>query len=100
MTLFCQKGLYLLKMTQILRLMENKENIYKQIFTVRKGGENGEKRFITLGNVVMSSKLHDTEEEAIKELENLTLESVAKMVIAVLNTCYEMIKNELNNEEK
>lgn len=80
--------------------MENKEKTYKQIFTVRKGGENGEKRFITLGNVMMSNKLHDTEEEAIKELENLTLESVSKMLIAVMNACDEMIKNKLNNEEK
>lgn len=80
--------------------MENKEKTYKQIFTVRKGGENGEKRFITLGNVMMSNKLHDTEEEAIKELENLTLESVSKMLIAVMNACNEMIKNKLNNEEK
>lgn len=80
--------------------MENKEKTYKHIFTVRKGGENGEKRFITLGNVMMSNKLHDTEEEAIKELENLTLESVSKMLIAVMNSCDEMIKNKLNNEEK
>lgn len=80
--------------------MKNKEKTYKQIFTVRKGGENGEKRFITLGNIVMSNKLHDTEEEAIKELENLTLESVSKMLIAVMNACDEMIKNKLNNEEK
>lgn len=80
--------------------MKNKENTYKRIFTVRKGGENGEKRFITLGNVMMSDKLHDTEEEAIKELENLTLDSVSKMLIAVMNACDEMIKNKLNNEEK
>lgn len=80
--------------------MKNKEKTYKQIFTVRKGGENGEKRFITLGNVMMSNKLHDTEEEAIKELENLNLESVSKMLIAVMNACDEMIKNKLNNEEK
>lgn len=80
--------------------MENKEKTYKNIFTVRKGGENGEKKFITLGNVMMSNKLHDTEEEAIEELENLTLESVSKMIIAVMNACDEMIKNNLNNEEK
>ena len=80
--------------------MENKEKTYKDIFTVRKGGENGEKRFITLGGVMMSSKLHDSEEEAFKELENLTLESVSKMIIAVVKACDQMIKNELNNEEK
>lgn len=80
--------------------MENKEKIYKQIFAIRKGGENGEKRFITLGNIMMSSKLHDSEEEAIKELENLTLETVSKMLIAVINACDEMIKNKLNSEEK
>lgn len=80
--------------------MENKKNIYKQIFVIRKGGENGEKRFITLGNIMMSTKLHDTEEEAVEELENLTLESVSKMLIAVLNACEEMIKNKLNNEEE
>jgi hypothetical protein len=80
--------------------MKSKEKIYKQIFAIRKGGENGEKRFITLGNVMMSSKLHDSEEEAVKELENLTLESVSKMLIAVINACDEMIKNKLNNEEK
>lgn len=80
--------------------MENKEEIYKQIFVIRKGGENGEKRFITLGNVMMSNKLHDTEEEAVEELENLTLESVAKMLVAVMNACEEMIKNKLNNKEK
>lgn len=80
--------------------MENKEKIYKQIFVIRKGGENGEKRFITLGKVMMSKKLHDTEEEAVKELENLNLESVAKMLVAVMNACEEMIKDKLNNEEK
>lgn len=80
--------------------MKSKEKIYKQILAIRKGGENGEKRFITLGNVMMSNKLHNTEEEAIKELENLTLESVSKMLIAVMNACDEMIKNKLNNEEK
>lgn len=80
--------------------MESKEKTYKRIFTIRKGGENGEKRFITLGNVLMSSQLHDTEEEAIKELENLTLESVSKMIIAVMSTCEGMIKNELNNKKQ
>lgn len=80
--------------------MKNKEKIYKHIFAIRKGGENGEKRFITLGKVMMSNRLHDTEEEAIKELENLNLESVTKMLVAVMNACEEMIKNKLNNEKQ
>lgn len=80
--------------------MKNEEKVYKQIFAVRKGGENGEKRFITLGNVMMSSKLHDTEEEAVEELENLTLESVTKMLIAIMNACEEMINNKLKSSDK
>lgn len=62
-----------------------KERLFKHIFTIRAGGENGDKRFITLGNMMMSSKLHDTEEEAIKELENISVDNVAKMLIAVIN---------------
>lgn len=80
--------------------MESKGKTYSNIFTIRKGGENGEKRFITLGNVMMSNKLHDTEEEAINELETLTLESVSKMVVAIMSACEMMIKNELNNKEQ
>lgn len=76
----------------------NKEiKICKQIFTLRKGGENGEKFFYTIGNMVLSSKLHDTEEEATEELENITLESVAKMLVAVMSACEEMIKNNLKS---
>lgn len=80
--------------------MNEETKIYKNVFTVRKGGENGEKVFITLGNMLMSSKLHDTEEEAVRELENLTLESIAKMLVAVMNACDEMINNTLKNKEK
>lgn len=67
--------------------------VYKNLFTIRKGGENGEKRFITLGNILMSTKLHDTEEEAIKELEAINLESIAKMLVAVLNFITEYTNN-------
>lgn len=80
--------------------MKEETKIYKNVFTIRKGGENGEKFFVTLGNMLMSKKLHDTEEEAIKELENLNLESIAKMLIAVINACNEMINNALKNKEK
>ena len=74
----------------------NKEiKIYKQIFTLRKGGENGEKFFITIGNMIISNKLHDTEEEAYKELEEFNIESLAKMLVAVMSACEEMIKNTL-----
>lgn len=80
--------------------MKEEKKIYKRLFTVRKGGENGEKYFITVGNMVLSSKLHDTEDEAIKELEELSLESVSKMLIAVMNACDEMIKEKIKNTEK
>ena len=76
--------------------MKEKTKIYKQLFTVRKGGENGEKCFITLGNMVMT-KLHDTEEEAIKELEKINIESVAKMLVAVMSACEEMIKSNVKS---
>lgn len=76
------------------------EMIYSKIFTLRKGGENGEKYYITLGNMVMSTRLHDTEEEAIKELQDINIESVAKMLVAVMSACEEMIKNTLKNNKK
>ena len=77
--------------------MKEKEKIYKQIFTVRKGGDNGEKYFITLGNMVMSTRLHETEEEAIEELQEINIESVAKMLVAVMSACEEMINNSLKS---
>ena len=77
--------------------MKEETKIYKQIFTLRKGGENGEKFFITIGNMVLNSKLHNTEEEAIEELEELNLESVARMLIAVMNACNEVIDEKLKN---
>ena len=80
--------------------MNEETKIYKQIFTLRKGGENGEKYFYTIGNIMLSNKLHDTEEEATKELENINLESIAKMLIAVMNACYEVIDEKLKKKEK
>lgn len=80
--------------------MKEETKIYKRLFTIRKGGENGEKFFVTIGNMVLSSKLHDTEEEAVKELEELSLESVSKMLVAVMCTCDEMIKENIKNKEK
>lgn len=80
--------------------MKEEAKIYKQIFTIRKGGENGEKYFITVGNMVLSSKLHDTEDEAVKELEELSLESVSRMLVAVMCACDEMIKEKIKNKEK
>lgn len=72
--------------------MKEEARSYKQIFRVRKGGENGEKFFITVADVVLSSKFHDTEEDAVEELEHLNLETVTKLTIAVLNICERMIK--------
>lgn len=80
--------------------MNKETKIYKQLFTVRKGGENGEQYFITIGNMVLSSKLHDTEEEAVKELEELSLESVARMLVAVMCACDELIKEKIKNKEE
>ncbi len=80
--------------------MKEEAKIYKQIFTIRKGGENGEKYFITVGNMVLSSKLHDTEEEAVKELEELSLESISRMLVAVMCVCDKMIKEKIKNKEK
>lgn len=77
---------------------ENK--VYKNLFTIRKGGENGEKRFITLGNMLMSTKLHDTEEEAIRELEKINLESISKMLVAVLNYVTEYTNNNFVKKEE
>ena len=75
--------------------MNEEKKIYKQVFTLRKGGENGEKYFFTIGNMVLSSKLHDTEKEAIEELENINLESIAKMLVAVMTACSELINENL-----
>lgn len=80
--------------------MNEETKIYKKVFTLRKGGENGEKYFFTIGNMALSSKLHETEEEAIKELENINLESIAKMLIAVMTACNETINEKLKNTEK
>lgn len=80
--------------------MKEETKIYKQIFTLRKGGENGEKFFYTIGNMVLSSKLHDTAEEATEELENINLESIAKMLIAAMNACEELISGKTKQEEK
>lgn len=77
--------------------MKEEEMIYKRIFSVRKGGENGEKYFITLGNMVMSTRLHETKEEAIEELQEINIESVAKMLVAVMTACEEMICNKLKS---
>lgn len=75
--------------------MKEETKIYKNVFTLRKGGKNGEKYYYTIGNMLLSSKLHDTEEEATKELENINLESIARIVVAVMSTCEEMINNNL-----
>ena len=80
--------------------MKEETKIYKEIFALRKGGENGEKYFYTIGNMVLSSKLHETEEEAFEELENINLESIARMLVAVMTACSEMIDNKLNNKEQ
>lgn len=80
--------------------MKEEKKIYKQIFNLRKGGENGEKYFVTIGNMVLSNKLHDTEKEAIEELENINLESIARMLVAVMCVCDEMIKGNIKNKEK
>lgn len=80
--------------------MNEETKIYKQVFTLRKGGENGEKYFFTIGNVVLSSKLHDSEEEALKDLEELSLESVSRMLVAVMCACDEMINERIKNTEK
>lgn len=80
--------------------MNEETKIYKQIFALRKGGENGEKCFYTIGNMVLSGKLHDTEEEATEELENINLESIARMLVAVMETCNELINTRIKYTEK
>lgn len=80
--------------------MEQEFKVYKEVFIVRKGGENGEKRFITLGNVMLSTKLHDTEEEAVEELENFNLETIARIIVSVMNACNNMIEEKFKNETK
>lgn len=80
--------------------MKEEKKIYKEIFTLRKGGENGEKYFFTIGNMVLSSKLHNTEEEAVKELENINLESIARMIVAIMSGCNELINEKFKNTEK
>lgn len=80
--------------------MKKETETYKMVFTLRKGGENGEKYFYTIGNMLLSSKLHNTEEEATKELEDINLESIAKMLVAVMNACNEMINEKIKNTEK
>lgn len=80
--------------------MKKETKIYKQIFTLRKGGENGEKFFYTIGNILLSSKLHNTEQEAFKELENINLDSIARMLVAVMSACNEMVNEKIKNKEK
>lgn len=80
--------------------MKKETKIYKQIFTLRKGGENGEKFFYTIGNILLSSKLHNTEQEAFEELENINLDSIARMLVAVMSACNEMVNEKIKNKEK
>ena len=50
--------------------------------------------------MVLSSKLHDSEEEAFEELEKINLESIARMLVAVMNACGELIEGKIKNTEK
>ena len=79
--------------------MKEETKIYKEIFALRKGGENGEKCFYTIGNMVLSSKLYDTEQEATEELEKINLETIARMLVAVMSACNEMINEKIKNKE-
>lgn len=74
-------------------------NIVEKVFTLRKGGENGNEFFITLGNVLISKELHKTEEEAWEELSSIDLETLTKVIIAIANATEAMIKNYNNNNE-
>lgn len=67
--------------------------IVEKVFTLRKGGENGNEYFITLGDVLISKKLHKTEEEAWEELSNIDIETLTKVIIAVVNATEKIIKN-------
>lgn len=73
--------------------------IYKSVLTLRKGGENGEKCFFTCGDMMISRQLHDSEEEAIKEIESADLETVSRMIVAVMNAVECMIKEAKEVEE-
>lgn len=71
---------------------------YRGVFMLRKAGENGEKWFATMGNVMISNQLYENKEECINALENLTLESVSRMMVAILNGCIEMINDKMKEK--
>lgn len=79
-------------------MKEEAVKIVNHVFAIRKGGENGEQYFVTLGNMMLSTKLHDTEESAMEEIEELNTETIARMLVAVMNACEEMINEKM--EEK
>lgn len=71
----------------------------KKLFAVRKDGENGEKCFITLGDIAISKKLHDTEKEAFDEIRNVDIETLSRVVVAIMEAVEKMINDKKETEK-
>lgn len=70
---------------------ENYTEQYKGIIALRKGQANDEEIwFGTIGNQLVSDGTFKTKEELIKNLENLTLERVCKMISGAFGRVIEL----------
>lgn len=71
---------------------ENYTEQYRGIIILRKGQlDNEEMWFATVGKQLVSDGAFKTKEELIKNLENLTLERVCKIALAVFDRAIESV---------
>ncbi len=77
---------------------ENYTEQYKGIIMLRKGQADDEEIwFATIGNQLVSDGVYKTKEELIKNLENLSLERVCKMISGAFGRAIELSTK--NNEQ-
>lgn len=70
---------------------ENYTEQYKGIIMLRKGMANDEEIwFATVGYQLVSDKAYKTKEELVKDLENLSLERVCKMILGAFGRAIEL----------
>jgi len=70
---------------------ENYTEQYKGIIMLRKGqADNEEIWFATIGNQLVSDGAYKTKEELVKNLENLSLERVCKMISGAFGRAIEL----------
>ena len=78
---------------------DNTTEQYRGIIMLRKGQYNEkEVWFGTVGNQVVSDGVYETKEEVIKNLENVTLERICKIVAGAFSRTIEISKS-INKEQ-